>query len=234
MKVELKTLYYLEEDGIASIVINMPPANKMTPQYLDEVVTVIMNYAVSTKMQGIIVRGEGRHYSSGADIELLLNMIRANCTRTEDGQILPPERNIDVKKAFHELYQCNIPVVSVIQGFCIGSGFELALQTHIRIAERGARVGFPETSFKLLPGINGTIRCIQEIGYKRAMEFIIKGELIGCEDAYTDLLVDYIAEKRCGENLAKDFIHYVNSENVGYSNKNARRYFWEFLKVKTK
>lgn len=232
VKVEFDTAYYVEEDEIAYIYINMPPANKMIPKFLDEIVEIINNYAVHTKMNGIIVTGEGRHFSSGADVDLLIKGIYENTTLDEKNRIVPPQRNIDVKNAFDNLYKSKIPVVSAINGFCIGSGFELALQTHIRIAEKGARVGLPETTFGLMPGLNGTLRFIEEIGYKRAFEFILKGELIPADIAIKFNLIDSIVNKKEAVVMAKEFIKFVVDHSENYNIQNIRSLFKQFLNFK--
>ncbi|WP_051569146.1 enoyl-CoA hydratase/isomerase family protein [Alkaliphilus transvaalensis] len=232
MKVEFDTVYYLEEGEIAYIYINMPPANKMIPKFLDEIVTVIDDHAVHTKMKGIIVTGEGRHFSSGADVDLLIKNIYENTTLENENRLVPPQRNIDVKNAFDGLYKSKIPVISAINGFCIGSGFEFALQTHIRIAEKGARVGLPETTFGLMPGLNGTLRCIEEIGYKKAFEFILKGELIPADLAKELNLVDIVVNKKEAVGLARDFIKFVGDYSQNYNIQNAQNIFKKFLDLK--
>jgi enoyl-CoA hydratase len=229
MLVELETILYEEEDDIAYICINMPPANKMIGKFLEEIVTVINKYARITTAKGIIVYGKGRHFSSGADIEQLLNII-SNGTILEGDKIVSyPDWYVECKKSFCFLYNCEIPVISLIRGFCIGSGFELALATHIRICERGSRVGLPEATFGLLPGVNGTLRVCEEIGLMNAFEFVLRGELITEEDALNKGLVECVVEKKESLVYAKYFIKYIANKNIKYNVWNAKEIFHQFF-----
>lgn len=230
MKIDLETINYEEQDNIAYLNLNCPPANIMTPCFLKEIVEIIFEYAVCTRMKGIIISGKGKHFSSGADLDMLLKWVNETSLIDSPKQDLSPQWNNDVKSAFEALYQCEIPVISVIKGFCIGSGYELTLHSHIRIAEKGARVGLPEATFDLLPGLNGTLRCIEEVGYKKAFEIIFKGELITAEEAVLLGLVDFMTNKKEATTLAVQFIKFMAEYSGKYCFMNAKRIFSSFQK----
>ncbi|MET0273132.1 MAG: enoyl-CoA hydratase/isomerase family protein [Phenylobacterium sp.] len=77
------------------------------------------------------------------------------------------------------------PVVAVINGVCMGGGFELALACDLRIASPGVElIGLPETRIGIFPGGGGTQRLPRIVGEARALEIILRGLTFNAEDAY--------------------------------------------------
>lgn len=228
MIVEKETVELEMKEDIAYLSINMPPANKMTPQFLTEIVEVIEEYVLNTEAKGVIISGKGRHFSSGADVTKLLLFIHEQL-QYENGRITAyPEWYKSCKEAFLALNEMNIPVVSLIRGFCIGSGMELALAGHIRICEKGARLGLPESTFGILPGVNGTLRMYEQSGLRRSLEMVLRGDLFTAEEACVGL-VDCVVGKKEGLHYAEHFIQYVLEHEIAYNRDNAKKTFQEFI-----
>ncbi len=232
MVADFETILYKEEDNISYLCINMPPANKMIPKFFEEITIAIEKYVIETKSKAVIVYGEGRHFSSGADIEQLLDFVVQKTDYVDDEIKGYPEWYIKCKKAFISLFSCDIPVISLVRGFCIGSGFELALSTHIRISEKNARIALPELTFGLLPGVNATLRTCEEICIMNAFDFILRGELITGEEAFEKNLVNCVVGKNESFALAKKFIDYLEEENIEYNRKYSHKIFSNFLNSK--
>jgi enoyl-CoA hydratase/carnithine racemase len=203
MRKEFNTVIYDEVDNVGHIVINIPPANKMTPDFLIEITEVIEEYALKRPIIGIIIYGNGRSFSSGADVEKLQNFITSSCSE-ENKEI--PDWYIKIKYAFWHLHTANIPVVSAVKGVCIGSGFELALSSNMCIVEKGAMVGFPEVTFDLMPGMSGTIYSIETMGRFKALEFILSGKMVFIRSENDLELVDLVVEKNLSLETASKII----------------------------
>lgn len=217
MRHEFNTIIYEESEGIAYICINMPPANKMKSQFLIEISKVINEYALPTNASGIIIYGRGRHFSSGADVGELLDFISSHTTVEEGVVTRYPEWYVDCKESLRRLFHMEIPVVSAIGGFCIGSGFELALSSHIRICESGARLGLPESTFGLLPGVNGTLRLSEEAGFFHAYEMIVKGSLIDTQEAKQLGVIDLLVPRKSSLDYAKKLIAFITEHHCDYN-----------------
>jgi enoyl-CoA hydratase/carnithine racemase len=87
-----------------------------------------------------------------------------------------------------------IPVIAAIDGVCMGGGFEIALSCTVRIAGRTVeQIGLPEIRVGLFPGGGGTQRLRRLIGSHRARAFILRGAVIGAEQALAMGLVDEVA-----------------------------------------
>lgn len=84
------------------------------------------------------------------------------------------------------------PVITAINGTCLGGGLELAMACHMRVAAAGVLLGLPEVKLGLIPGFGGTQRLPRIIGPSKAAELILTGESIASEEALTIGLVNRV------------------------------------------
>ena len=84
---------------------------------------------------------------------------------------------------FTRLENLRMPVVSLVDGFALGGGNELAMATHYRIVTENAALGQPEVKLGIIPGYGGMQRLPRLIGPRRAAEMAINGESIDGAEA---------------------------------------------------
>ncbi|STD20804.1 enoyl-CoA hydratase [Enterobacter asburiae] len=82
----------------------------------------------------------------------------------------------------------------MVEGSALGGGFEAALAHHFVLAQRDARLGFPEIAFNLFPGMGGYSLVARRAGMKLAEELIYKGESHTAEWYEQHGLVDVLFE----------------------------------------
>jgi enoyl-CoA hydratase/carnithine racemase len=88
-----------------------------------------------------------------------------------------------------------IPVIAAIEGVCMGGGFEIALSCTLRIAGRTVQqIGLPEIRVGIIPGGGGVLRLRRLIGSHSARAFILRGAVVGSEQALAMGLVDEVAD----------------------------------------
>lgn len=134
-------------------------------------------------LKGIIIRGSGRHFSAGADLDNLNELVK-------DESLLV--RKMTTGKALIQLIErTSLPVIAEIKGVCFGGGLEIALACHARICSDNALFAFPEASHGIMPGLGGTINLSKLIGQGKSAELILTGEIINAEKALEMNLVDY-------------------------------------------
>src|SRR5439155_260399 len=80
-------------------------------------------------------------------------------------------------------------LIAAINGTCVGGGLELALACDLRITARSARFGLPENNLGLIPGIGGCSRLVKLVGFGRAKELVLTGEIIAADEALRCRLV---------------------------------------------
>lgn len=84
--------------------------------------------------------------------------------------------------------------LAMVEGSALGGGFEAALAHHFVLAQRDARLGFPEIAFNLFPGMGGYSLVARRAGMKLAEELIYKGESHTAEWYEQQGLVDLLFE----------------------------------------
>lgn len=121
------------------------------------------------KVQLVVIRGEGEHFSSGGDIAGFMEVEPVDFTDLGHN-VTAPARSPK-------------PVITAIDGYCFGVGFELALSSDIRLATRRSEFALPEMNLGMIPGSGGTQRLARLIGLSRAKYHVLTAERIKAEQA---------------------------------------------------
>ncbi len=174
-------------NNIGILSLNNPPQNIINdPDFLDLV--EFDDWFNENKLKGLIIIGEGRHFSNGGNLENIYKF-------TEDETTLKNKINKgSMVLAFIE--NLSIPTIACIKGACFGGGLEIALSCHIKICSDNALFSFPESDHRLMPGLNGTLRLPKLIGLTKSLEVILSGEIINAEKALEFGMIDYIVDSK--------------------------------------
>lgn len=95
---------------------------------------------------------------------------------------------------FSAIEDLPVPTVSLIAGFALGGGCEVALSTTYRIAAKKSKIGLPETKLGIFPGWGGTVRLSRLAGPDTAAEWIAGGKHYSAEDALKVGAIDAVVE----------------------------------------
>ena len=96
--------------------------------------------------------------------------------------------------AWEAVWDLSKPTIAMVDGFALGGGTELALACDLRIASTRAKFGQPEINLGLIPGGGGTQRLCRLLGYGKAMEMTLTGEMVGADEALRIGLVNKVVE----------------------------------------
>lgn len=163
---------------VCVITIDNPPVNALSQSVRAGVMAALAEANRHPTIRSILIRCEGRTFVSGADMQ----------------EFKQPPRMPYLSDVNEAIEACAKPVVVALHGTALGGGFELALASHYRIAERAARMGLPEVKVGLIPGAGGTQRLPRLIGVPEAARWITTGELVGAERALELGVIDEIAD----------------------------------------
>jgi len=135
-------------------------------------------------------------FNLGGDLDLFKQLIDA---RDRQGLLRYGRACIDV--LYRQYIGHNLPLttVSLVQGECLGGGFEAALSSDVLVAEKSARFGFPEIIFNLFPGMGAYSFLERRIGQRGAEEIITSGKIYTAEEMAAHGVVDVVAENGNGE-----------------------------------
>jgi len=208
------------ENSIGFLVLANPPGNVMTHAFFLEF-NQLINQLESFQLSGIIIEAQGRHFSSGTNIDELISFYKQNHSS------VPPEIENN-RQAFLKLGYLQIPTIACISGICYGSALELALCAHFRIATEKALLCLPESSFGLMPGLGGIFNSVKCWGKAKTLEMALTGNSIKGEQAQKDGLIDFISPK---ENLRETALLLLNSLPTPYKKELKPIYTHQFNKL---
>ena len=126
---------HVDEAGIAEVVVDCPPVNALTVAGWFELADAITAAGHNRDVRVVVLRSEGKGFNAGVDIKEMQN------TTGFDALI---GANKGCYAAFAAVYDCLVPVIAAVNGFCVGGGIGLAGNADIIIASDDAFFGLPE------------------------------------------------------------------------------------------
>src|SRR3984957_7185282 len=122
-------------DGIAEVVLDFPPVNALPAAGWQDLAAAMTAAGADPGTRAVILAAAGRGFCAGVDIK--------GRQRTEgDAALLGANRGCFA--AFAAVYDCPVPVIAAVHGFCLGGGVGLAGNADIVIAAEDATFGLPE------------------------------------------------------------------------------------------
>jgi enoyl-CoA hydratase/carnithine racemase len=189
-----------KENGTAIVAINTPPANTYDFELMKELDAIIEDVRLDTEVNVIILTGNEKIFSAGADINMLKQsdpafkaMFCLHCQET----LLELERTPKV-------------VIAALNGHCVGGGLEIAMACDLRFMRSGGQIGLPEVTLGVLPGTGGTQRLPRLVGKARAIDLMITGRTISAEEAKDIGLVNDVCDGDAVE-FAKEYAAKLNA-----------------------
>ena len=162
------------EDGVAVATINRPPANALSRTLILEVDALLSQLENDVAVRVIVLHGEGRFFSAGADIKEFTSVT----SRQEFSKLATKGQEV-----FERLERFHKPVIAAIHGAALGGGLELAMGCHMRFVTENAKLGLPELQLGLIPGFAGTQRLPRYVGMAKAAEMLLTSEPITGKEA---------------------------------------------------
>lgn len=185
------------DDSIATITLaRADKLNALDLDMLAELSVILDRVEADSAVRVVILTGEGKAFSAGGDIAAW-------------GGMQPEQFGHRWVRHGHRIFDrlatLRMPVIAAMNGHALGGGLELAGAADIRIAERQAKIGLPETSLGMVPGWSGTQRLVRRFGAQIVRRMVLGGEMFVAEEARANGLVDLVVETGEALNAAKDY-----------------------------
>lgn len=143
---------------------------------------------LASKMPGV--------FNLGGDLDLFRSLIDR---KDRSGLLTYGRACVDVLYRNYVAHDLPATTISLVQGECLGGGFEAALSSDIIIAERSARFGFPEILFNLFPGMGAYSFLYRRIGEKRGEEILMSGRIYSADEMRELGVIDQVVDDGQGE-----------------------------------
>ena len=125
--------------GIAEVVIDFPPVNALPVQAWYDLAAVISAAGADPGTRAVVLAAVGRGFCAGVDIK---EMQRTQSQHGGHEALLGANRGCAA--AFAAVYDCPVPVIAAVHGFCLGGGVGLAGNADVVVAAEDATFGLPE------------------------------------------------------------------------------------------
>ncbi len=132
---EVKGIEATITDGVAEVVMDNPPVNALSVAGWFGLAAVVRELGADRSVRALVLRAEGRGFNAGVDIKEM------QATEGFDALI---GANRGCYEAFAAVYECPVPVISAVHGYCLGGGIGLVGNSDIIIASDDATFGLPE------------------------------------------------------------------------------------------
>ncbi|MEZ5204807.1 MAG: enoyl-CoA hydratase family protein [Acidimicrobiales bacterium] len=125
----------VDERGIAEVVMDNPPVNALTVAGWFDLAKQVRAAGERDDVRVVVLRAEGRGFNAGVDIKEM---------QQTDGFDALIGANRGCYEAFAAVYECKVPVVAAVNGFCVGGGIGLVGNSDVIVAADDATFGLPE------------------------------------------------------------------------------------------
>ncbi|GAA4874363.1 enoyl-CoA hydratase family protein [Saccharopolyspora cebuensis] len=131
----MSTTWERREDGTVVLTVDHPPVNALPARAWHELAATIRAVGADEATRVLVLRAAGRGFNAGVDIKELA---------ADGGHRALVEVNRGCAEAFAAAYECPVPVISAVHGYCLGGGIGLVANSDVIIAADDATFGLPE------------------------------------------------------------------------------------------
>lgn len=179
-----QTLLFERRGRVLEITMNRPEKlNAVDAAMHAELARVFVDVSNDPDTDIAILTGAGRAFSSGGDLEWMQHMIDEPSSFEKTAR--------EGKQIVFSLLDCEKPVIAKVNGHATGLGATLALFCDVIFASKAAKIGDPHVSVGFVAGDGGAVIWPQLIGYARAKEYLMTGDLMSAEEAARIGLVNH-------------------------------------------
>lgn len=183
----------LGEDGILLARIDMPgrKMNVFSLEMMDLLERLVVRVEGDAAVRAVVLASGKGAFFAGADLAMVRMFTERAQTDTHAELVALCGR---LGRIFRRLERSTKPFVAAVDGLALGGGLELCLACHGRVVSdrRGVLLGLPEIKLGLLPGAGGTQRLPRQIGARRGLEMLLRGDPLKADAALACGLVDEV------------------------------------------
>ncbi len=171
---EFECIRYEKKENVATVWLNRTRVlNAMNRQLWVDLQAALADADSDPSVKVLVITGEGRAFSTGADLK-----------ESKDRSLADYRKYLEeLQEGTRKIIRFGKPTIAAINGYALGSGYELALACDIRIAAEDAQIGSPEA--KVASSVTGgAMRLIQDlIGPGKARELLYTARNIDGREA---------------------------------------------------
>ncbi len=191
-----------KRNRICQIQFHRPESlNAINIEMAEEIADTLLEIEMDRKIIAVILCGDEKSFCAGADLS------RMKSPKTELFDVYRSRFNhMPNRTLYRVLCFFTKPVISAVEGYCLGGGFEIAMWGDFIVAGEEAQFGLPEVRHSLIPGGGGTQNLPRLIGPALAKELIWTGRRIKAAEAKEYRIVNHVVPKGRALNKAREIV----------------------------
>ncbi len=187
--------------AIGALCLNNPARrNALTAKMWADLPALLDDIAKTKGLKVLILRGEGEHFSAGADISEFETLY---ATKESAGKV-----SQKITKAMSAMAAFPLPTIAIIRGACVGGGCALALCCDIRFADHSAKFCIPPAKLGLSYPFSDIARLIQTVGIAHAKDMMFSARIVQGKQARRMGLINQLFK---ADNLEGKTLEYAAS-----------------------
>jgi len=189
--------HYEKSDGIATITLDNPPVNVLTPELHKDLLEILRDFNTDPAVHcGIWTAAGDRAFCAGDDVKT--PRPERSFAAVAERYLTPRREGDSFEYPGWEGEVLSLPrlkpMIAAVNGVCLGQGMiYLLLLTDLRIATPNARFGLPEIAYGM-PGASAATRLGRQIPHVLAMQMALTGEMIDAETAARGFLINEVVQ----------------------------------------
>jgi enoyl-CoA hydratase len=182
------------DDHVAWLALNLPEKrNVMGLAFFEEIGSWFDDFDRNPDIRVVIIRGEGKSFSAGTDLEEAATLINQ---RSADGRDNMYKNILALQQGFTKIETCRKPVIAAIHSHCIGGGVDMICACDMRLATKDAIFSIRETRLGIVADLGTLQRLPHIIGQSWFRELALTGRDFTAQEALQMGLVTRICDDR--------------------------------------
>ena len=160
---------------VAWVLLDRPEVlNALNSDMLEQLEQTFRGFENDRGLRAVVLAGAGPVFAAGADIA---EMEQKSVAEGIDFGFLG-------QRVAERIERCPAPVIALVEGYALGGGLEVALAADFIVAAAGAKLGLPEVTVGIHPGMGGATRLARLVGRAQTKLLTFTGIPVSAEEAY--------------------------------------------------
>ena len=175
---------FIDDHQIAEVSLSRPTAiNAMNTDFWNELPAIVNRLDNMGSVRVIILSAKGKHFTAGMDLQVFEGMTAEN--DLEPARAAEKQRRwiMALQDVFTALEKARMPVISAIQGACIGGGVDMICATDIRLCTHDAFFNIKETELGITADVGTLQRILHVMPSGMARELAYTSRNFGADEA---------------------------------------------------
>ena len=184
-------LKVLEENQLWLTLNNESQSNAITYEMIDSLIKVLTYADFDQNIRVIVLTGAGKNFCSGGDIKAMEEKSGMFAGESNELRMRYMHGIQSIPKKMEEMSK---PIIALVNGAAIGAGCDLSMMCDLRIGTSSSKFGETFTKMGLVPGDGGTFFLTRVIGFSKAMQMFLTGEIFEGKKALEFGLLNFLFE----------------------------------------